>query len=144
MPFNTRSFYVSLLPHVGYLMCIHPSIFIPLKLNSLLVIFKNSDTASQGTYSISTARTTLLMVYGEITAVYSVNLPNPYPHSEKIGIFFFFGGGVGWWSYMCFEGLISAILDLCLWWLPGQITISDGPFTLSFMTLFCIFLDCVL
>jgi len=58
-------------------MCIHPWIFSLLKLNSSIFIFKNSDSASQGKYSISIAKTTLFMVYGEIIAVYSVNFTNP-------------------------------------------------------------------
>jgi hypothetical protein len=62
---------------VGYLIYIHPSIFSLLKLNSFIFIFKNSDSASQGTYNISIAKTMLFMVYGEIIAVYSVNLTNP-------------------------------------------------------------------
>jgi hypothetical protein len=57
-------------------MCIHPSTFSLLKLNAFIFIFKNLDSASQGTYSMPIAKTTLFMVYGEIIAVYSVNLTN--------------------------------------------------------------------
>jgi hypothetical protein len=42
-----------------------------------MFMFKNSDSASEGKYSISIAKTTLFMVYGEVIAVYSVNLTNP-------------------------------------------------------------------
>jgi hypothetical protein len=48
-----------------------------LKLNSFIFIFKNLDSASQGTCSISIAKSRLFMVYGEITAICSVNLTNP-------------------------------------------------------------------